>query len=547
MVIIALSGCDGSGKTTIALNLVNFLKKCNTRVGYRREFEYFLLKYLLRLLGNRVEIERRKFLRKESRISQIDRLKYRLWPFLVWLDSNIEIAYLKLFNKGLIVLDRCIVDHLAGFEHLKYIDKDTRDTLLKWSLKPDLIIVLDAPPEVMYKRKKKTHDYQLDFYKEQRKRYLDIAQKLNAPVVRTDKSLDESLAKVLQYILLRFSKAEDLVLHLLSDPIEDSNKSFATKLLENINWNDLDLKYLIIEASKNNIEFPFYERLYSYLNNNIVEKILRIVEGKYRKFLEILSMIAELFEKSGVDYVVFKTIPPYKHLPRDIDVLVSEKDLKKSINLLISKGFRLTKTHIIHKEVSLVKDDIEIDLHWQVEWMGNSVVDGDSILRNSIAYKLKHIDINIPNSTYELLLVISHAILQHHYITLGEVHYIRSLIVKYNIDWRYILDVVCKFGMLESFIYTLLTIVAKDELFYGSTVARKVGVHVRRSRISSLLSMSEVVKPVVWLGVKPKRITNVLDMVDVVLTLYRRSRYKLTKELPYNTPLEEILGVTGGR
>ena len=538
--LIALSGCDGSGKTTIAINLVNFLKDCGVRVGYRREFEYFLLKYVLKSLGDRANIERRKFLRKEDESSTVDYLKYKLWPLLVWLDSNIETAYLKLSNRGIVVLDRCIVDHLAGFEHLKYIDENVRDLLLKWSLKPDLITVLDAPPEIMYERKRRTHDYQLGFYKKQRKRYLNMAMKLKAPIVRTDKPLDESLAEVLQRILLRFGKAEDLVLHVLSDPLSSSDESFSATLLKNIEWNNLDLGYLIIEATRNNVEFPFYERLFFQLNNNVVGRILSAIKIKHRKLLEVLTTVTELFEGSGISYVVFKTIPPYKYLPRDIDILVDEKDLKKTINLLVSKGFRLTKTHIIHKEASLAKDDVEIDLHWQVKWMGKKTVNTDSILRNFITCKLEYIDVNVPCPTHEFLLVVSHAILQHHYVTLGEIHYIRSLIAKYNINWEYVLNVVRRLGIFRSFLCTLSIVMVKDKLFYRSIREKALPLLFTYGTIRTIM------KPVIWLGVVSKRIMNILDVADVMLTLYRKSKYELTKELPYNMPLGEILDIVRG-
>ncbi|GBF09809.1 hypothetical protein apy_15340, partial [Aeropyrum pernix] len=60
--IVALSGCDGSGKTTLATELSKILRKHGIKVRYRKEFEYFLLKYLFKMLGTRIEKERRKYL-----------------------------------------------------------------------------------------------------------------------------------------------------------------------------------------------------------------------------------------------------------------------------------------------------------------------------------------------------------------------------------------------------------------------------------------------------------------------------------------------------
>jgi len=544
MVVVALSGCDGSGKTTLALKLEETLKMCGIKVQYRREFEYFILKHLLKLLGKKLDRERKKFLRRESSLTRFDCLKYKLWPFLVWIDSNIEMLYLKLLKKDyLMLLDRSIVDHLTGFEYLKYIDKDMRNLLLRYSIKPNLIIVLDAPPEVMYERKRETHDYRLDFYREQRERYLDIATKLKAPIVRTDKPLNESLREILQYILLRLGKAEDIVLHVLSDPLDDLGVKNFSDFLKNIDWNSLDLGYLIIEASRNNVEFPFYERLHSRLDNNAVRRILRIVEIKHRKFLEVLKSVAELFEGSGIDYVVFKTIPPYKYLPRDIDILVDKKDLKKAINLLISKGFRLTKTHIIHKEVSLVKDDVEVDLHWQIGWMGNRVIDEISILRNSISYKLEDINVRVPDPTHEFLLIATHSILQHHYITLGEVHYIRALIARHDIDYKFVLKLANERDLYTSLAFLLLIVVVKDSLFYRSSIRERIK-NINHHLKGRSVSLIKIMKPTIWIDFKSFSLPPTpLNYIDMALTVYRRLRYKLTNTLPYNAPLKDIIAL----
>jgi len=545
MVLIALSGCDGSGKTTIATSLDNILRRYGVKAKYRREFEYFLLKYLLKLLGSKVEIERKKFLKKDGNASPADHLKYKLWPFLVWLDSNLEIAYLKLFNRSLIIFDRSIVDHLAGFEYLKYINRNTRNLLLKYSLKPGLIIVLDAPPEVMYERKKETHDYRLDFYREQRERYLDMAMELKVPIIRTDKSLDESLRETLQHILLRFGKKEDIVLHALSDPLGSSDGDSLSKLLKNIDWDELDLRYLIVEASKNNVEYPFYERLHSKLSNCIVRKALRVIELKYQKFLKVLTTVTELFEKSGIDYVVFKTISSYKYLPRDIDVLVGKEDFKKAMNLLVSKGFKLTKTHTMHKEISLVKNEVEIDLHLQIGWMGSRVIDENLILHNYSDYKVGDTTVRIPNPTHEFLLLSAHAILQHHYVTLGEVHYARALIKNYDIDWDLVFSLACKHRFYKGLTSFILLVVSKDVLFYGANIEEKISniykPHLMTNPIA--LSFTEILKPVTWLGFRSLQLSNILNFMDMIITICRRLRHSLIGLLPYNEPLREILSL----
>ncbi|GBF09442.1 hypothetical protein apy_11670, partial [Aeropyrum pernix] len=484
-----------------------------------------------------------KYLKKEGKISSLDHLKYRLWPWLVWLDSNLDIAYLKLFKKDyLLILDRCIVDHVAGFEYLGYITRGARKLLLKYALKPDLIIILDAPPTTLYERKRETHDYTIDFYEKQRNRYLDIAKELKAPIVKTDRNLGDSLNEIIVHMLLHLSKPEDIVLHIVSDPLNEFNVQKFGLLFKNLD--KLNLRYIITEASRNNVEFPLYERLYRYYHNGYVKKALEIVEAKYNEFFHTLAEIVDIFNTAGINYVVFKTIPPYKYLPRDIDVVIDEKDKRKAIELLRSHGYMVSKKHFLHKEISLTKYGIDVDLHWRVWWMGYRILDENTILRNLTTRRLKsalgEITVSLPSPTHEFLLVVAHSILQHHYVTLGEVHYIRALIKNYDIDWNLVFKVAEEAGLLSSFVSLIAIVVAKDMLFYDGNIQEKVKEFLESHLKEHSLSLIEILKPVTWLSLRSLPLKNLLNLMDILLTYYRKIRFAITGTLPFNVPLKEI-------
>jgi len=544
MVIIALSGCDGSGKTTLALTLYETLKACGIKTEYRKEFKYFLLKYILKALDkNKIFRERKKFLRKEKSISKIDHLKYKFWPFFVWLDSNLEILYLKLIKRSnIIILDRCIIDHLAGFEYLKYISKNTRNLLIKYSIKPNPIIILDNLPEIMYKRKKKTHQYPLEFYERQRRRYLDIARKLGAPIIRTDISVEKSLRGIIKHILLQLTKPEDIILHILSDPFNDpSIENFSESISKKNIFERDKLGYIIMEASKNNVEFPVYERLSQCVNKDIIKRALRIAKSKYNTFRSVLSIIIDTFDNIGINYVIFKTLPPYKYLPRDIDILINEDDKKRVINALTSRGFKISKTHIIHKAISLTMNNFDLDLHWRVEWMGHKVIDESIILDNHYSYKLDDIIVQIPDPSQEFLLVAAHSILQHHYMTLGELHYLRALIKKYKLDWDFIFEVAQRKCLWKKLTKCLASILIKDVLFYNSNIVKKLPENILSMISKTGISVSKhILEPVIWYDPIFLPISNIPSLIDSLLNLYRYLRYKVTKHLPYNEPLSEI-------
>ena len=80
---ITFSGVDGSGKTTLATMLKKKLSSHGFQVKYHREFEYFILKYLLFHLGNNANPTRDRFMdRSEVRKPML----FRIWPIVVWFD-----------------------------------------------------------------------------------------------------------------------------------------------------------------------------------------------------------------------------------------------------------------------------------------------------------------------------------------------------------------------------------------------------------------------------------------------------------------------------
>ena len=85
--IIAFMGVDGSGKTTASKLLYKKLKSLDLSVEYRRGFEHFGLKFLLKFMEKllrrtNVENVREVFLTKSLKKP----LYFRIWPLLVWLD-----------------------------------------------------------------------------------------------------------------------------------------------------------------------------------------------------------------------------------------------------------------------------------------------------------------------------------------------------------------------------------------------------------------------------------------------------------------------------
>lgn len=525
--IIAFSGNDGSGKSTVASTFKLLMRNCGISVEYREEFKYFLLKYILSMFkSSYIERERQKFVKGFR--NNICLPKYRVWVWAVLLDSNVEYMYLKLAKRNkLIILDRCLLDHLASFDYLGCIGNLSRKFFLR-TAKLDLVVVLDAPPEIMFKRKKFTHSHPAEFYYVQRDRYLRIARALKLPIINTNRPINNTLRDILRVTAKKItSKIEDLVLHILSDPYDDADKG----LLNDIEFKTLDFRYLLIEASKNNVEFQVYKNL---LNYNIpkswksfIKKILRIFGNRRKHIVNTLVDIINIFERYNVEYVIFKTLPPFRTLPRDIDIVVKSRE--SAIKALRKIGFRIIRRHVIHNEVDLEKKGVRVDLHWDIGWMGRRIIDKAKLFEHSHMIWVDGAYVRVPKTVYEFLLVLAHSVLQHHYLTLGDLHYIRSLLKSADIDWNHIIGMTSFGDWIQGFKTALGIVKIKDLLFYQGKLYNAV------PSVGSINpSFAELGRPVTWIPWNAIPSNGFLGFADKLLDIPRRIRWKISGKLPYN-------------
>lgn len=170
---ISISGNDGSGKTTSIKQLNTVLKKSsNYNIEVRQEFDYFLLKYLLKLLGPDTNKTRKQYLTKEK--TMVQKIVGVVWTYLVCIDLFAEALYLKVAKRSsIVILDRCIYDFLVSWKYLN-IYSFPLSYIVKLFPKYDLSIILIVDPKTAFERKKDTHTYPISFYKNQTQRYHNL-------------------------------------------------------------------------------------------------------------------------------------------------------------------------------------------------------------------------------------------------------------------------------------------------------------------------------------------------------------------------------------
>lgn len=166
-IIVVFMGMDGSGKSTLSRFLFNGLKKSGINASYTwwLEGEYSTLRNLMRKIqGNRI--------RSVANAPDTDKKAYpnlghsifgRVYTGLVLIDY-LRFGFLKstlpkkiCINKVLI-FDRYYYDVIFALSNEFRFTKEKKHGLLDvfntWVPKPDIIFMIDVPPEIPYQRKK---------------------------------------------------------------------------------------------------------------------------------------------------------------------------------------------------------------------------------------------------------------------------------------------------------------------------------------------------------------------------------------------------------
>lgn len=193
---IALCGIDGSGKTTLANKIQDYLSKLGVKsrvIHFYNEPVLFKLLKKFRLNTN-LRLFRDESLQPKEGAKQNRRPLW--WALLYYLDSLTQYLFVELFyfNKVL-VYDRFFMDYVVSFEYYKV---PHRKFFSKFSPRLNNTLFLNGDPVDFFERKpEKT----LDFYRELLKIYSKYSKEFNLIIVDVDKkSKDEVLDEFLRLI-----------------------------------------------------------------------------------------------------------------------------------------------------------------------------------------------------------------------------------------------------------------------------------------------------------------------------------------------------------
>ncbi len=193
--LINIIGIDGAGKTTLAVNLAEELRKAGINAKYRYCQYFAKLLYPIKLMAKLSVMRRTDEFKDYAAYNNRKKTFSSRYPFLarayafIWLFDYLLQVFLKITLPVLagrrLVIDRYIFDiavnlSLTTNRGVEYA-AELINGFLKFGILPDLIIFIDLPEEIAFNRKDDIQD--VEYLRERRERYLWLADKFGFEVI----------------------------------------------------------------------------------------------------------------------------------------------------------------------------------------------------------------------------------------------------------------------------------------------------------------------------------------------------------------------------
>ena len=152
---------------------------------------------------------------------------------------------------------------------------------------------------------------------------------------------------------------------------------------------------------------------------------------RYYSYISLIKELNDILTNNHINYVLIKTIMPFKYLSNDIDILVTDaSQYSIFIKALKENGYKIL--HMSPSEVRFKKRKYEqrIDIYSSIVYLGlNLKWLTRSIINEKVKFSLiEKCSLYIPNLANELVLNAFHALLGHNSISLFDKIYCLSIL-----------------------------------------------------------------------------------------------------------------------
>lgn len=278
---------------------------------------------------------------------------------------------------------------------------------------------------------------------------------------------------------------------------------------------------------------------YAYLFNllkkypKLSERLQIYIDDELKKlatFKNSMICLKDLFEKEDVDHLYIKLYRGIPYIPRDIDVLIKEKDISRVIKVFKKNGFKVL-TYEGGVENKCKKNGlIDIDLYQGFYYLSNKFIDEHFLWEKPRMVDIFGNKYQIPNIEADLVTLFIHALLGHRQLSLLDFIYAKDLLKK-DINFNHIIQMTNIFSWTSGFykLYSIIKELHKD-LYFQSADSLSLNVNFPILFNSQLL-LSEFIH-IQNLDKKKKILFLISTLMDKILHEYIEFQNATTMQMP---------------
>jgi len=211
------------------------------------------------------------------------------------------------------------------------------------------------------------------------------------------------------------------LIKIIGDPLDNDSKA-SVKVDENI-------QEVFSKAIRNKIPLLFLQKLPPDQTGEF-QAYCSYYYKRRNDVIHLITKIANLFEKNGINYAFFKTCKPFPDAPTDIDILLkSREDLLKSYRILSSRGQKLIAKDSFTYTLCSKNHRLNIDLYLHPTVADMIYLNKDALMNHVTQVELGDSIIRTLSPEAEIVAVTSHSLYKEHRYTLND-HYTLLALLK---------------------------------------------------------------------------------------------------------------------
>jgi len=202
-----------------------------------------------------------------------------------------------------------------------------------------------------------------------------------------------------------------------------------------VNWlaNKGSLKSAIRLAKHNGLYYSFILKLeqLNLASLFLKEEDLAHEKQKLEELRQTITLLNNISDNTGIDYILIKACTTVPHVPRDVDILVRGRDKKRISEALANAGMKRIYSNEV--ETSLDKAGyMKVDIYTGINYAAINFIDDAFLWGARIEDEVFGIRCPSLNNEANFLLMLIHTLFGHREMTLLDFLHLKSL--RHNMD-----------------------------------------------------------------------------------------------------------------